>query len=335
MRGAMRTRWLALGLMSFGPLGAHAQSAGEATITLPEEKERGCPNPKKLDLVPFTPRSQVGLGGAGWLMHQAVIPDAKDVYFTDRERERSGVKQVAPEDARKLGAPDPTLPVWVFGKADAAPCRAEPVLWWAARMGTDGDRKTFLLAEVKADCDLLPPGRLSGTPVAVRQKDAPTGCKLRRPNERETGKVGEGLPSDALEFVPARDCEAPECSRVWERFGASWDDSSAASDLTVAWMSHEGKKDPCDWSLEHFSLLLYRPTGALSPVQLRGGGTHLFGGLYDSSGPRVVLSRDLGTLYAHDAARPKAPPKAVRYGSPSEEDLANARRSLSTCKSKR
>ncbi|MCE9669374.1 hypothetical protein LY474_16310 [Myxococcus stipitatus] len=335
MRGSMRTRGLALVLALLGPLGAGAQSDGEAILIPPEEKERGCPSPKKLDLVPFTPRSQVGLGGAGWLVHQAIIPETKDVYFTDRERERSGVKQVEPEDARKLGAPDPTIPLWVFGKSDAAPCRAEPVMWWAARMGTDLDRKTFLLAEVKVECDLLPPGRLSGTPVAVRQKDAPTGCKLRRPNERETGKEQEGLPLDALDFVPARECEAPECARVWERFGTSWDDGGSVSDLTVAWMEREGKKDPCEWSLEHFSLLLYRPMGSMTPMQLRGGGTHFFGGLHDATGLRVVLSKDLGTLYAHDAARPKATPRMVRYGSPSEEDLANAKRSLSPCKARR
>ncbi|NTX15415.1 hypothetical protein HUA74_12450 [Myxococcus sp. CA051A] len=335
MRFKMRSTSLVLSLTLLAPLGASAQfDDGEVVLTAPTEPERGCP--KRPDLVPFTPRAQVGMEGSGWLVHQAIIPESKDTFFKGRERERSGVKRVPEEEVRRLGAPDPTIPLWVFGKADTAACRAVPVSWWAARMGaTDVDRKTFLMAEIEVDCDVLPPGRLSGTPVALRQKDEPTGCKLRRPTERETGKDGEGLPPDVLEFIPVRDCESPECMRLWERIGASWDDSTTVGDFTVSWMERKGKKDPCDWPTEDLSLLLYRPPGALTPALLRNGGTQFFGGLHDSAGLRFVLSRDLGSLYMHEAAKPKAAPKAVRYGSPTEEDLILTKRTLSPCKVKR
>jgi len=119
--------------------------------------------------------------------------------------------------------------------------------------------------------------------------------------------------------------------RLWERFGSRWDDGSVVHDLTVSWMERKGKKDPCEWATEDLSLLLLRPPGALAPMQLKGGGS-FFGALYDSSGLRTVLSRHLGVLYAHDAAKPTAAPKAVRYASPSEEDLLTAKRSLSPCR---
>ncbi|MCP3139022.1 hypothetical protein [Pyxidicoccus xibeiensis] len=91
-----------------------------------------------------------------------------------------------------------------------------------------------------------------------------------------------------------------------------------------------GKKDPCGWKTEDLSLLL-RPPGALAPFPRKGGGS-FFGGLYDSGGLRTVLSRHLGVLYAHDAAKSKVAPKSVRYATPIEEDLATAKRTLSPCK---
>jgi hypothetical protein len=327
----LTSKVLVLGLALVVPLGALAQEDGEAKVEPPKEAERGCP--AKPDVVPFTSRTLVGLSGSGWLAHQAVIPEAKDSFFRGLEAERAGVKLVPPEDARRLGAPDPRVPLWVFGKADAAPCRAVPTTWWAVRMGTDEDRKTYLMAELEVGCDLLPPGRLSGTPVAVRQKDAPTGCKLRRANENDTGQDGVGIPSAMVDFVPSRDCTAPECVRLWESFGSRWDDNSAVYDLTVSWMERQGKKNPCDWATEDFSILLLRPPGALAPSPLKSGGA-FFGAFYDSSGLRTVLSRNLGVVYVHDVAKPKAAPRAVRYGSPTEEDLLTAKRTLSPCKTR-
>jgi hypothetical protein len=320
---------LVLGLSLGVPVGALAQDDGEAVVVPGLEPERGCP--ARPDLVPFTSRAAVGLAGSGWLAHQALIPDKKDTFFPGAEAERAGVKLVPPEDARKLGAPDPNVPLWVFGKSDAAPCRAVPTTWWAVRMGTDEDRKTYLMAELQVDCDILPPGRLSGTPVALRQKDAPTGCKLRRANDNETGKAGVGLPLEVMDFVPSRECDAPECVRLWERFSSRWDDGSLVHDLTVTWMERKGQKDPCDWATEDLTLLLLRPPGALAPAPLKSGGSY-FGTLHDSGGPRTVLSRHLGVLYAHDVAKPKAAPKALRYASPTEEDLLTAKRTLSPCR---
>jgi hypothetical protein len=139
------------------------------------------------------------------------------------------------------------------------------------------------------------------------------------------------MPLEVMDFVPSRDCEAPECVRLWESFGSRWDDGSAVTDLTVSWMERKGKKDPCDWHTEDFSILLLRPPDAMAPMQLKSGGA-FFGALYDSTGLRTVLSRNLGVVYVHDVAKPKAAPKSVRYGSPSEEDLLTAKRTLSPCK---
>ncbi|QSQ10693.1 hypothetical protein [Myxococcus landrumensis] len=326
---------LALGLTLFAvPRGARAQDDGAAVIIEAPVPDRGCP--KRPDVVPFSSGSHLGLERSGWLVHQAVIPESKDTYFKGLEREREGAKLVAEEDVRKLGAPDPSIPLWVFGKNDTPACRATPTQWWAVRKGvTDAERKTFLMAEIQSDCDMLPPGRLSGTPVALRQKDEPTGCKLRRPTERELGKDGEGLPADVMEFVPARDCEAPGCMRLWERIGITWEDGGAVNDFTVTWMDRKGKKDPCEWATEDMSLLFYRPSGALSPASLKNGGTVFFGGFHDSAGLRFILSRDSGSLFVHDPAKPKAAPKAIRFTSPSEEEVLLTRRSLSPCKVKR
>lgn len=320
---------LMVGLSLLMPVGALAQDDGEAVVIPMEEAERGCP--VKPDVVPFTSRTLVGLTGSGWLAHQAIIPPAKDTFFRGAEADRAGVKLVPPEDVRRLGAPDPNVPLWVFGKADTKPCRAKPVTWWAVRMGTDEDRKTYLMAELEVGCDLLPPGRLSGTPVALRQKDEPTGCKLRRSNDNETGRAGVGMPLEVMDFVPARECEAPDCSRLWESFGSRWDDGSAVTDLTVSWMDRKGRKDPCEWKTEDFSVLLLRPPSALAPVQLKPAGA-FFGALYDSLGLHTVLSRQLGVVYVHDVAKLKAAPKQVRYASPTEEDLLTAKRTLSPCK---
>ncbi|MBZ4400227.1 hypothetical protein [Myxococcus sp. AS-1-15] len=335
MRLSMRSTAWVLGWALLAPWSAGAQDDdGSVKFIVPSDVERGCP--KRPDVVPFTQRSQAGLEGSGWLVHQAIIPESKDPYFKGLERERAGVKRVDELDIRKLGAPDPTIPLWIYGKTDAVPCRAVPSAWWAVRMGaTDAERKTFLMAEVQAECDLLPPGRLSGTPVALRQKDEPTGCKLRRPTERETGKEAEGLPSDVMEYVPARDCDMPECGRLWERIGASWEDGTTVSDFLVTWMERAGKKNPCDWATEDLSLVLHKPIGALTPVQLRNGGSVFFGGLHDSGGLKFILTRDLMSLYVHEVAKPKAAPKAVRYSSPSEEDLMMQQRTLSPCKVKR
>ena len=291
--------------------------------------EAGCP--KRPDLVPFLSGSLVGLAGVGWLAYQGVIPESKDTFFVGAERERSGTKPVATRDVRKLGAPDPKVPLWVFGKADTAACRAEPGNWWAVRMGTGEDRQTYLYAELKVQCELLGPGRLSGTPVALRQKDAPTGCMLHRIGENERSGPGGALPSSLLELVPVRQCELPDCARVWERFGAKWDDGSSVSDLTVSWMDRGGSKNPCDWAVEDLSLLVLKTPAMTAPVALQPGGTY-FGTLYDSYGPRFVLSRHLGVMHGYDVAKPRAAPKAVRFASPSEEELKHARRTLSPCK---
>ncbi|QDE66672.1 hypothetical protein [Myxococcus xanthus] len=312
------------------PLVASAQFDDVDTFPA-AEPERGCP--KRPDVVPFTARNLVGLTGSGWLAHQAIIPESKDRFFTETERDRSGVKLVPEDvDVRKLGAPDPSVPLWVFGKADSAACRAVPVVWWAVRMGTDADRKTYLMSELKVDCDVLPPGRLSGTPVALRQKDAPTGCKLRRADDNSTSEEGRGLPLELSDVIPERaSCEAPECQRKWEIFSSRWDDGSAVFDIAVSWMKRDGKKDPCEWATEDHTALLLRPAGALAPLPMRSGGA-FFGALYDSTGLRTVLSRTLGVLNVHDAAKPKVAPKAVRYGSPTEEELAHGKRTLSPCK---
>lgn len=319
---------LLLALMGL-PSAALAQDDGEALVDVPAYvPDRGCP--AKPDLVPFTAMSHVGLPRSGWLAHQAVIPDAKDTFFPGGERGRSGIKPVPQEQLRRLGAPDPKVPLWVFGKADTAACRGVPTTWWAVRMGTDDDRKTYLMAELQLDCDLLPPGRLSGTPVALRQKDEPTGCKLRRPNRTETGKDSDGLPPDMADHVPAHDCAPPGCARLWEHVGAVWPDSTAAFDLTVTWLERVGK-DPCNWPAEDHSMLLLRRPDSMTLDVLRPGGV-LFGGLHDGAGLRFLLSREGGTLYAYDPARLKSPPKAVRYGSPTEEELLLGKRTLSPCK---
>lgn len=307
---------LALGVALLVPLGSLAQ-------------ETGCP--KRPELVPFMSGSLVGLPAVGWLAWQGVIPESKDTFFLGSERERSGTKPVPEKDVRKLGAPDPKVPLWVFGKADTAPCRAEPTTWWAVRMGTSEDRQTYLLAELKVRCELLGPGRLSGTPVALRQKVEPTGCMLHRVGDNERSGPGGALPSDLLELVPVRQCELPDCARVWERISAKWDDGSIVSDFTVSWMERGGKKDPCDWAVEDVSLLVLKTPGMTAPVALQPGGPY-FGTLYDSFGPRFVLSRQLGVVYAYDVAKPRAAPKQVRYASPSEEELSRAKRTLSPCK---
>lgn len=325
---AVRLTPLVLGLallLSPGALAQEEQSPPAATAEL----ERGCP--KRPDVVPFVSRVLVGLSGGGWLAWQAVIPESKDTYFTAAERDRAGVKPVPPEEARRLGAPDPRVPLWVFGKADTAPCRGVPATWWAVRMGTREDRQTYLMAELKLECDLLPPGRLSGTPVALRQQEAPTGCKLRRTSDNERSGPGGALPGGLAELVPVRECEAPECLRMWEYLGAKWDGGGAVQDLTVSWMQRGGKKDPCDWATEDFSVLLLRAPGAPAPVPLKPGGTY-FGTLYDGTGPRTVLSRHLGVMHVYDVAKPKAAPKSVRFASLSEADLAHTRRTLSPCK---
>ncbi|MBJ6761122.1 hypothetical protein JGU66_10140 [Myxococcaceae bacterium JPH2] len=329
MKAAMKRAGLAAWVLWLvGGATAFAQDDGEAVVIPPPEMDRGCP--AKPDVVPFTAMSVAGLPRSGWLAHQAVIPEAKDRWFQRAERSRSGVKPVPEDQARRMGAADPKVPLWVFGKSDAAPCRALPTTWWAVRMGTDEDRQTYLMAEVQVDCDLLPPGRLSGTPVALRQKDAPTGCKLRRPNRTETGKDGDPLPGDMADRVPDHECAPPNCARLWEHFGATFEEGTGAYDLTVSWMERNGR-DPCGWQVEDTSLLLLRRPDLTSMEELRPGGI-LYGGFHDAAGLRYLLSRKEGTLYVYDPARLKSAPKAVRYGSLTEDERLHSRRTLSPCK---
>ncbi|RKG91603.1 hypothetical protein [Corallococcus terminator] len=324
-------------VLAVWPMAARAQvdaDNGDAVVVDMPEPDRGCP--AKPEFMPMTPMALVGIERLGWLVHQAIIPSGKDKFFQAGARSRSGVKPVPAEMARKLGAPDTKVPLWVFGKENSKACKATPTAWWAVRMGTDEDRQTYLMAEVAVECELLPPGRLSGTPIAVRQKDEPTGCRLRRPNRSQTGKDSDGLPPDYAEHIPPQDCAAPECARLWEYFGVTGgEDSAGAFDLTVSYL-HRNGSNPCNWATDDLSKLFVRHAESTSLQELKPGGV-LFGGLWDFNGLRYILSRQMGVFYAYDyqqlkAPRPKMTPKSVRYGSPTEEDLIHAKRSLSPCK---
>ncbi|RKH08735.1 hypothetical protein D7V97_18530 [Corallococcus sp. CA053C] len=329
--GAMRAGFALVLALTAWPQAARAQvdvDNGDAVVVDMPEPDRGCP--VKPEFLPVTPMGLVGIERLGWLVHQAIIPPGKDKFFQAGARSRSGVKPVPAEMARKLGAPDLKVPLWVFGKADAKACKATPVEWWAVRMGTDEDRQTYLMAELRTDCELLPPGRLSGTPLVLRQKDEPTGCRLRRPNRNQTGKETDGIPPDYAEHIPPQDCVSPECARLWEYFGVTGEDNAGAFDLTVSYL-HRNGSNPCNWATEDLSKLFVRAPESTSLQELKPGGV-LFGGLWDFNGLRYILSRQMGMFYAYDYQKLKAPPKAVRYGSPTEEDLIHAKRSLSPCK---
>ncbi|RKI04412.1 hypothetical protein [Corallococcus sp. AB038B] len=318
--------------LTVGPGAAWAQvdeDDGSAVVVDLPEIDRGCP--VKPEFLPMTPMGQVGIDRLGWLVHQAIIPPSKDKFFLAGARSRSGVKPVPMDQSKKLGALDTTkAPIWVFGKEKSKACKGTPIAYWAVRMGTDEDRQTYLMAELAMECEVLPPGRLAGTPVALRQKDEPTGCVLRRPNRSHTGKESDGIPPDYAEHIPPQDCAAPECARLWEYFGVTGEEGEGSFDLTVSYL-HKNGSNPCNWASDDLSMLFVRGRESTALTPLKPGG-QLFGGLWDFSGPRFILSREMGVLYAYDYQKLKAAPKAVRYGSPTEEDLIHAKRTLSPCK---
>ncbi len=155
-------------------LGGTAALAGEVQAP---EKERGCP--ARPEVVPLTDMSGRGARRDGWVAHQALIPESRDTFFQKDERQRTGWKQVPAEQARKLGAPDPAVPLWIFTGPDTPACRATPTQSWAVRNG-DEEWNTYLVSELQADCALPRPGSVpGGVLMALRQKEAPSGCKLR------------------------------------------------------------------------------------------------------------------------------------------------------------
>jgi hypothetical protein len=330
MNGVKRAGFALVWTLLAGPQAAWAQvDDGSAVVIDMPEPDRGCP--AKPEFLPMTPMAQVGIERLGWLVHQAILPASKDKFFKGGERSRSGVKPVSMDEARKLGATDTKkTPIWVFGKEKAKACKGTPIAYWAARMGTDDDRQTYLMAEVAVECELLPPGRLAGTPIALKQKDEPTGCRMQLPNRNQTGKETDGVPPDYAEHLPPQDCASPGCVRLWEFFGVSGEEGAGAYDLTVSYLNRNGS-NPCNWRTEDVSMLFARTPEGTALTPLKPGG-QLFGGLWDFSGLRYILSREMGVLYAYDFQKLKAAPKAVRYASPTEEDLIHAKRTLSPCK---
>ena len=286
----------------------------------------GCP-PKKSG-GPFLPAASAGCptaSGVHVASHLTAEPGAKGhtgwvlPLFDKTVETLDGVADYATLDAATAtaaGVPAPPTNLWLM-VPNAQPCKVGIGSYYAAAI--DAPTKNIAYGVELSGCPAPQQGATDATAIVLVSDDPPSACGIVTPKpiaERlgDLDKDGKWsrptkqtpIPEDVAAAIPARECAAPACEKLWSIGRVELGGKPVAWAGAVNWID---APDPiCDAKVETFSAVFVAgPDG--KPVALHDGQDHrlpLFAVLTDKTGRIVVLASGSGEYTAYDYANGQA-----------------------------
>jgi hypothetical protein len=282
------------------------------TATAPQIPEGGpCPSAAGVYIASYV-TNEAGKGHTGWVMPlhaMAVDPSAQVADWAPLDATAASVSGVP--------AP-PQAPMWLM-TPNAPPCQVKIGNYYAAKLPGPPANVSY---GVELDgCPAPLDAQESGGIVLVAAQ-APGGCTFQAPHpgaarlgELDTQKRWQRparespIPGALAGLVPAHDCDAPGCERLWAIGEIDIGDRPLAWSAAVNWVTIREPTDPCTWQVDRWSGI-FAAGGNAKPIKLDSGEHPLVlsAALVDRTGVKVLLAEGPGTFatydFVGDAGRP-------------------------------
>lgn len=269
----------------------------------------GCPAASNVYMAMYARPPEGQTGHTGWLLplHAAKVAAV------------AGQPGYAPIDAAAAsaaGVPPAPTSIWLL-PPNAPICKATIGRYYAAAI--DAPTPNVAYGVELTGCP-EPQDPAGGVAIAFASEPPPSECKAipPRPVAARLGETDEQgrwsppkqetpLPPAFAAIVPATDCAAPGCERLWSVAEVAIDGKPIAWTGAVNWLRippGATADTQCSWPVETFSgVFVAGPDG--TPVRLTEGQDHplaLTAVLADGGGPKVLLAEGLGEYAAYDLA---------------------------------
>lgn len=254
----------------------------------------GCPDAASVFVVSYLTPEEDGKGHTGWVLplHDKIVDtlDGEDY------------KAIDPAAAGAAGVPAPPRDLWLLVPG-GAPCKPTIGAYYAA--GIDAPDKNITYGVELAGCQ-PPPDPANASAIAVVSTASPSECQVIGPRgiaQRlgELDKAGKWqkpvkdtpIPPNLAAVVPAKDCAAPACEKLWSFAQVDVGGQPVAWAGAVNWLQ---VSEDCEWKGERFSgFFVVGADGA--PVKVTEGQEHplaLTAVLADKTGAKVLVAEGPG-----------------------------------------
>jgi|HubBroStandDraft_6_1064221.scaffolds.fasta_scaffold11741_3 hypothetical protein len=263
----------------------------------------GCPSANGVFLASYATQDP-SKGRTGWVMPlQAPAPDslASGADIAD-------YKALDDATAKSFGAPDvPAGNLWLVS-GNVSPCLIKPGNRYIANI------ENHVAFGVELDGCPAPPDP-EATGLVLVSQDTPSSCQFQAP-QSVAARLGDmtgpktwqkpekdaPIPPELAALVPAHDCTAPGCEKLWAVGEIKVADKPVAWAAAVNWLAIGDPAAVCDWKAERWSGF-FVPGADGAPMQVTEGVTHplaLSSVLVDHSGARVLLAEGPGEYATYD-----------------------------------
>ncbi len=277
--------------------------------TTTQQAGAGCPSGSAVFIASYVTQDPAK-GRSGWVapLHSTPAPSGGEVA------------EYAPIDAATASAAGvpaaPTGTIWL-ASASGEPCRAKAGRYYMAKVDGQAGGAATVSYGVELDGCAAPANPEEGGGIALASEQAPTGCRFEtpRPVAARLGRMDAQkqwqrptqetpMPAALASLVPAKECAAPGCEKLWAFAEVKVADQTVAWTGAVNWIAVGDPAQQCTWPAERFSGFFVPGPGGTA-VKITDGQTHplvLSAVLADGSGPRVLLAEGPGEYATYDMA---------------------------------
>jgi hypothetical protein len=295
------TRWSVLSLLV---LAACPKQAAPPAAPVAQQPGVGCPSASGVYVASYVGPLAEGQPALGWVL--ALHGTASDAPLAP------GDAFLDAEAARAAGVPAAPASVWVLPPG-APMCKATLGRYVASTLTANDRGYTLYSVELKG----CPPPKPDAPydAIALDSDAPPSACSVSSPRPVAT-RLGDfddkgawtppvketPLPPALAALVPANDCAAPACDRLWAAGAVEQGGKPVAYGAAVNWLTRTTAA--CPWQTEAWSgFFTVGADGALAKVT--DGQNHplaLTTALTDASGKLVLLAQGPGEYTAYDVA---------------------------------
>jgi hypothetical protein len=284
--------------------------------------QSGCPSANGVFLASYSTQ-EPGKGRTGWVMPLHVGSGSGDL---------ADYTAIDDATAHAAGVPEtPSGNLWLVS-GNVSPC---PVKVASHYMANIDNQAVF---GVELDGCPAPPDPQDATGLVLVSQDTPSSCLFQAP-QSVAARVGKmtgpkswqkpddeaPIPPELAALVPAHDCTAPGCEKLWAVGAIKVADKPVAWAAAVNWLAVGDPAAACDWKAERWSGF-FVPGADGAPIKVTEGITHplaLSLVLVDHTGARVLLAEGPGEYATYDLSPSGAKlGHLVTYTSASDDDWA-------------
>jgi hypothetical protein len=163
--------------------------------------------------------------------------------------------------------------------------------------------------------------------IVLLAPQAPGGCTFQSPRP-VAARLGEldaqkhwqrpvketPIPPAIAALVPAHDCAAPGCERLWAIGEIDGGDGPVAWSAAVNWVTIADPTDPCAWQIERWSgIFVPGASGRLIKLDTGEHPLVLSAALVDRIGAKALLAEAPGVFATYDLAGEGKPAHAITW----------------------